>query len=61
MNIADYFCWTVFRVFERGEMRYYNFLSDKISLVVDLYDTSKYEKWGNYYTPQKKLSADNKI
>lgn len=37
LNVADYLCWVVQRVFERGEMRYYNFVQDKIKLVVDLF------------------------
>lgn len=61
LNIADYFCWSVQRVFEKGETRYYDFLSDKISLIVDLYDADNYKDWGNYYSPKKKLTAQNKI
>jgi hypothetical protein len=41
LNIADYLCWPVQRIFERGEMRYYNFVQEKISLVVDLYDSER--------------------
>lgn len=44
LNIADYFCWSIQRVFERGELRYYNYLIDKISLVIDLYDKENYKK-----------------
>lgn len=61
LNIADYFCWVIQRVFERGEMRYYNYLCDKIPVVVDLYDSSKYDKSKNYYGPKNKLTAENKI
>lgn len=61
LNIADYFCWAIQRVFERGEMRYYNFLKDKISLVIDLYDSAKYDNWKNYYSPKNVLTAQNKI
>lgn len=61
LNIADYFCWSIQRVFEKGEMRFYDFLKDKISLVMDIYDTSKYEKWANYYSPKNPLTIENKI
>jgi len=61
LNIADYFCWAVQNVFEKGETRFYNFLQDKISLVVDLYDAEKYENWKNYYGPKNPLTAENKI
>jgi hypothetical protein len=61
LNIADYFCWTVQNVFEKGEMRYYNFLKEKISVVIDLYDTQNFKDWKNYYGPKNPLTAENKI
>jgi len=61
LNIADYLCWSVQRVFERGETRYYDFLGDKIRLVVDLYDTTKYKDSLNYYRGKRRLTAENKI
>ncbi len=63
LNIADYFCWTVQNVFERGNMRYYNFMKDQISRVVDLYDFESYGKnsWPNYYGKQNPLTDKNKI
>ena len=61
LNITDYFCWAVQRVFERGDVRYYNFIAEKISLVIDLYDSSRYENSGNYYTSRNPLSPLNKI
>lgn len=59
--VADYFCRAVQRVFEKGETRFYDFLKDKISRVVDLYDKEKYEDWKNYYNPKNPLTAENKI
>jgi hypothetical protein len=61
LNIADYFCWAIQNVFEKGEVRYYNFIKEKISLVVDVYDHEKYEGWKNYYGPKNPLTAENKI
>ena len=61
LNLADYFCWSVQRVFERGETRYYNYIKDQVSLVIDIYDEAKYEGWKNYYNPKKPLTAENKI
>lgn len=59
--ITDYLCWAVQRVFERGETRYYNFVSDKISLVVDLYDSGHYINSGNYYSEKHPLTPINKL
>ncbi|MCB9332312.1 MAG: DUF3800 domain-containing protein [Lewinellaceae bacterium] len=61
LNVADYFCWSIQRVFERGEVRYYNFLKDRISLVVDLYDSKNFSNSQNFYKPQKPLTASNKV
>ena len=47
LSIVDYACWAVYRAFTRGEMRYYRTIEDKVSLLVDLYDTAKYP--GNWY------------
>ncbi len=59
--ITDYFCWAVQRIFERGETRYYNFLKDKISLVIDLYDHTRWKNSGNYYTSKQLLSSANRL
>lgn len=61
LNVADYFCWAVQNVFEKGETRFYNYLKEKISLVIDVYDTEKYDNWKNYYGPRNPLTAENKI
>lgn len=61
LNVTDYLCWAVQRVFERGEVRYYDFIRDKISLVVDLYDTANYPGSRNYYRRGNWLTAGNKL
>ena len=61
LTISDYLCWAVQRVFEKGEMRYYNYLAEKIRLVVDLYDIDKYEGFRNYYDKKNPLTQANKI
>ena len=61
LTIVDYMCWAVQRVFERGETRYYDFIQDKISLIIDVYDTEKYAGNKNYYNERNKLTAQNKI
>ena len=61
LNIADYLCWSVQRVFERGETRHYDFMKEKIRLVVDLYDSANYEGSRNYYRKDRPLTAVNKL
>jgi len=60
LNVADYFCWAVQRVFEKGEMRFYDFIKDNISLVIDLHDVDKYKGFKNYYNPKNPLTEANK-
>lgn len=61
INVADYLCWAVQRVFEKGETRFYDYMLDKISLVVDIYDREKYEGNRNYYKRANPLTQVNKI
>ncbi len=61
LNVADYLCWAVQRVFERGETRYYDFLSEKISLVVDLYDSPSYPGNRHYHTRKNPLTSAKKL
>jgi hypothetical protein len=60
--VADYLNWAVQRVFEKGEMRFYDYLREKIRLVVDLYDSSGYATHSNYYDHKRHpLTSANKI
>ncbi len=61
LTVSDYLCWSVQRVFERGELRFYEYLSDKVRLVVDLYDRAKYDGNRNYYTKKNPLTSANKL
>lgn len=52
LSIADYMNWAVYRAFTRGEMRYYNVVAEKVSLLVDLFDTTRYPRnWYNRRNP----------
>jgi hypothetical protein len=61
LSVSDYLCWAVQRVFELGEMRHYNYLGEKIRLVVDLYDRDKYAFYRNYYHRKNPLTSGNKL
>lgn len=47
LQVIDYMNWAVYRTFVKREMRYYRFVQDKVSLLVDRYDSAKYPK--NWY------------
>jgi len=61
LTVSDYLCWAVQRVFEQGEVRHYNYLAEKLRLVVDLYDRDKYEGSRNYYDKKNPLTPENKL
>jgi hypothetical protein len=61
LTVPDYFGWAVQRVFEKGEMRFYEYLRPKIRLVVDLYDSEKFPGNRNYYDNRNPLTPSNKI
>ena len=60
LNVADYLCWSIQRVFEKGETRFYDHMQDKIKLVVDLYDNEGMESGENKYDRNNPLTAENK-
>lgn len=52
LSVIDYMNWAVYRAFTQGEMRYYNTVAEKVSLLVDLYDWAKYpDNWYNRRNP----------
>jgi hypothetical protein len=55
LQIIDYLNWAVYRAFTRGEMRYFEMIRSKVSLVVDLYDQKKYPE--NWYTHKNPFDA----
>ncbi len=62
LSIVDYMLWALQRYILHGEnqKRFYKALEEKYSLILDLYDFSKYKIKGesNYYTQQNKFSLE---
>jgi hypothetical protein len=61
LQVIDYALWAVQRAYERGEMRYFDFLREKYSLVYDVFDRARYPKGGNYYTRDRNPFEIKKI
>ncbi len=53
LSVIDYMNWAVYRAFTRGDMGYFQTIEEKVSLLVDLYDTQKYPK--NWYNRRNKF------
>lgn len=58
LQIVDYMNWAVQRAFHKEEERYFEFVKDKVSFLLDIYDFQKYPK--NFYNRQNAFSL-NKI
>ena len=53
LQVIDYMNWAIYRAFTRGDMGYFQTIEEKVSLLVDLYDTQKYPK--NWYNRRNKF------
>ena len=52
LSVVDYMNWAVYRAFTKGDMRFYRAIENKVSLLVDLYDTTQHPKnWYNKRNP----------
>lgn len=60
LQATDYFLWALFRLYERLDDRYFNYISDKFSLVIDIDDTRNH-KYGEYYDNNRNKMTIEKI
>lgn len=58
LQIIDYVNWSIQRLFEKKQDRYFKFIEDKVKFVVDIFDFDKYPD--NFYSRKNKLEI-NKI
>lgn len=49
LQVADYAIWAVQRCFEKSEMRYFEFLANKIEVINDCFDWDKKKTGGNAF------------
>ena len=55
LQVADYVNWAIQRAYIKVDMRFYKFIEDKVSYLVDIYDTDKYPK--NFYNRKNKFGV----
>lgn len=56
LQAIDYMVWSVYRAYTAGEFRFYNFMRNRISLVLDIFDEENYPN--NYYTSKNPLTRE---
>ncbi len=52
LQIIDYLNWIIYRAYTKQEMRYFEFLKEKVQLVWDIYDFAKYPANSNFYNKE---------
>jgi hypothetical protein len=57
LQVIDYMLWPVYRLYEKQESRYFDYMVDKYSLIKDIDDT-RYHETGEYYNRRLKISLD---
>lgn len=57
LQVVDYLLWALQRFVEKGESRFFEYLSDRYSLVVDE-DDSRRHGWGEYYSSKNPLTPE---
>ena len=56
LQVIDYMNWAVYRAFVKREMRYFQYVQDRVSLLVDRYDSANYPK--NWYTRENPFDIE---
>jgi hypothetical protein len=56
LQVVDYMNWAVQRAYIKKEMRYLNFMREKISFICDIYDFEKYPN--NFYSKKNEFKLE---
>lgn len=57
LQVIDYLLWPVFRLYEKQEDRFFNYMAEKYSLIVDVDDRRRF-KYGEYYAKRNRISLE---
>ena len=63
LSIPDYMLWAIQRLCEKQEIQHYEKIKEKIPLIIDIYDATRYKNYQNYYNSKQKrfLTLENFI
>lgn len=50
LQVADYMLWALQRAYTQGDMRYYNFIKNKVAFIWDIYDSKLPRKNNRYHS-----------
>ncbi len=57
LQATDYLLWAVYQAYEHNDFRYYNFIKDKIKLIIDVFDYTN-KPYGEYYSQKNPLTPE---
>ncbi len=57
LQAADYLLWAVYQAYEHNDFRYYNFIKEKIDLILDVFDYTN-NPYGEYYSKKNPLTLE---
>ena len=61
LSVVDYYCWAVQRVFGQGETRFYDYISDSVTTVIDLYNKKSGTNAASIFDISNPLTEENQI
>ena len=56
LQVIDYLLWSIHRIYNHADMRYYNFLKDKIKLIHDVFFNKDF--YGEFFNSKNELTLD---
>lgn len=57
LQVIDYLLWPIYRLYEKQESRYFDYMVDKYSLIKDIDDTRKHAT-GEYYNRRQRITLE---
>lgn len=60
LQVVDYLLWALQRFVEKGESRFFEYLADRYSLIVDEDDVRR-RNWGEYYSSKNPLTPEKML
>lgn len=61
LQAIDYFLWSLQRLYERGEERYFDFVRSHFKLIMDFDDKRSGKNYGTWYSDKNPLTRDKII
>lgn len=61
LSVIDYVSWALYRAYTKREMRYYEYIGDKVRFIRDIYDTEAHPKNLYYRRTEKRKGKGKRV